>query len=162
MATVAMCIVQSFSSCPSAGLKFLIAELLQLTDCLPSMSTASEAPSPLFEEGPVNDYKEVLVVGGLLAESIVQLCLRHHELTDDAVKLCKEAQIRLHSTTSTSHSCSSFRSKSKEYYSIIFTQFIDLYLLQMAKNIKYADHSIKPVDELPHFMIDHPLFETLI
>ena len=162
--TVAVCIAQSFTSCPTQGFAFLQAELKDLRKQLPSLSSLPESPSPLFEEGPVNDYKEVLVVGGLLCEGILVLCSSHHELKEDAVKLCKEAQSRLLLATATGFSSPNLRSKSKEFYSVIFTQFIDTRLLLLMQNAELNDSSITPLepDLLPSHITSFPLFKTFL
>jgi hypothetical protein len=162
--TVAVCIAQSFTSCPTQGFAFLQAELKDLRKQLPSLPSLPESPSPLFEEGPVNDYREVLVVGGLLCEGILVLCSSHHELKEDAVKLCKEAQSRLLLATATGFSSPNLRSKSKEFYSVIFTQFIDTRLLLLMQNAELNDSSITPLepDLLPSHITSSPLFKTFL
>ena len=78
------CIAGSFARFPLAGYLFLESQLLEYrTGVLCKEDTRKTSSSALlFEEGPINDYREDMLLCNLWCEALRRLCTLHHSKKD--------------------------------------------------------------------------------
>lgn len=71
------CIVESFARFPLPGYLFLESQLLKYTTGIFCAHKPSSS-ALLFEEGPINDYQEDMVLCNLWCEALQKLCTSHN------------------------------------------------------------------------------------
>ena len=78
------CIAGSFARFPLAGYLFLESQLLEYTTGVLCKEDTHKTSSSalLFEEGPINDYREDMLLCNLWCEALRQLCTLHHSKKD--------------------------------------------------------------------------------